>query len=129
MLYGTLLTAVILSVSACRNSGSNGNGGDTDSLRLVAMETVRLVAITGDVERTEELIDSFSDLKRLTPIMADFYRAVVYGNKGDMETHQKYLGKILEDYDMPGEKTNKRHHHLWKSRPHPCQLLSGEQQI
>ena len=96
--------ALLLSMTACRNGGLlNSDNNDADSLTMAAKETVRLVAVTGNVERTEELIDSFMDLRRLTPILADFYRAVAYGNKGDMDNYYGYLKKIIKAYDNTDE--------------------------
>lgn len=57
------------------------------------------------MERTEELIDSFLDLNLLTPIKADFYRLVVYGNKGDMDNYIGYMRKVIKAFDQINDKT------------------------
>ena len=99
-----VLLALLLNIVACQNGGPlNSNNDGADSLNLDPEETIRLVAKTGNVERTEELIDSFMDLRRLTPIKADFYRAVAYGNKGETDTYFEYLKKINKAYDNTDE--------------------------
>ena len=101
-----VLLALLLNVTACQNgSPLNSNNDGTDSLKKETENTIRSVAVTGNVERTEELIDSFMNLGRLTPIKADFYRAVAYGNKGDTDNYYEYQKKIVKAFDQPNDKT------------------------
>ena len=99
-LLATVLLALLLNIVACKNSGPiNNNSEGADSLNSDPAETIRQVAVTGNLERTEELIDSFTRLNLLSPIRADFYRAVACGNKGDMDNFYMYQEKILNEYD------------------------------
>ena len=105
-LLATVLLALLLNIVACQNGGPlNSNNDRADSLNQDPEETIRLMAKTGNVERTEELIDSFLDLNLLTPIKADFYRLVVYGNKGDMDNYIGYMRKVIKAFDQINDKT------------------------
>ena len=100
----TVLAVLLLNIVACQDGRPlNSNNNGTDSLNSDPHGTIRMVAVTGNVERTEELIDSFMNLNRLTPIRADFYRAVVYGNKGDMDNYFEYQKKIVKTYEKSND--------------------------
>jgi serine phosphatase RsbU (regulator of sigma subunit) len=102
----TMLTALLLNIVACRNGGPlNSNGGGTDSLNLDPSETVRSVAGTGNVERTEELIDSFMNLGLLTPIQAYGYMANAYANKMDIDNYIECQKKITKAFEQTNAKT------------------------
>ena len=65
-LHGSLLTtvllALLLNIVACQNGGPlNSSNNGTDSLNLNPGHIVNEMAWTGNVERTEELIDSSYD--------------------------------------------------------------------
>lgn len=120
-----LLLALLMNIASCQNGRlRNGDKNGSDSLVLAACETIRQVAVTGNLERTEELIDSFTRLNLLPPIRADFYRAVACGNKGDMDNYYAYQEKILSEYDKAdGEARLRASSSRWRPT-HP--LASGQ---
>lgn len=78
------------------------------------------------MERTEELIDSFLDLNLLTPIKADFYRLVVYGNKGDMDNYIGYMRKVIKAFDQINDKAaDEKRIYAWL--PSPCPAIIVQQ--
>ena len=102
----TVLAVLLLNIVACQNGGPlNSNNDGTDSLNMAADETIRSAAETGDIERTEELIDSFMDLRLLTPIRADAYRALAYANKWDIDNYIECQKKIIEAFEQTNAKT------------------------
>ena len=95
-----VMTALLLNMTACQNGETVSiNNSETDSLNMVAENMTFAVATTGDVERTFELIDSLIDQDRMSPIKADFYRAVVYANRGNQTKVIEYLKRIVSSYD------------------------------
>lgn len=120
-----LLLTLLMNIASCQNGRlRNGDKNGSDSLVLAACETIRQVAVTGNLERTEELIDSFTRLNLLPPIRADFYRAVACGNKGDMDNYYAYQEKILSEYDKAdGEARLRASSSRWRPT-HP--LASGQ---
>ena len=101
-----ILLALLLNVTACQNgSPLNSNNDGADSLKEETYETIRSVAVTGNVERTEELTDSFVNLGILTPIQADDYISTAYRAKGDIDNYIECLKKINKAFDQVNDKT------------------------
>ena len=109
-LHGSLLTtvllALLLNIVACQNGGPlNSSNNGTDSLNLNPGHIVNEMAWTGNVERTEELIDSFMNLNLLTPIQANAYMATAYASKGDLDTYLECQKNVIKAFEQAKSKT------------------------
>ena len=105
-LLATVLLALLLNIVACQNGGPlNSNNDRADSLNQDPEETIRLMAKTGNVERTEELTDSFVNLGLLTPIQANNYMGMAYDAMGDIDNYVECLKKINKACEQINDKT------------------------
>ena len=69
-----VLAALLLNLAACQKSVPKRNfNGEAESLEEAMVE---VAADAGDIKRTIELADSFVKLNLLSPIRADFYKAM-----------------------------------------------------
>lgn len=92
-----VLAALLLNLAACQKSVPKRNfNGEAESLEEAMVE---VAADAGDIKRTIELADSFVKLNLLSPIRADFYKAMACSRQEKYPAMDEYIKKIIKAYE------------------------------
>ena len=93
-----VLAVLLLSVTACQHRASSDGRNAPDSLSVAAESMVESAAQAGDIKRTIHLVDSFARRQLLSPVRADFYKAMAYDRAGNDREMARYTKCVIEDY-------------------------------
>ena len=94
-----LWASLLLIVTACRQEGKSGNQAQFTSgtqLDRAVDSTIRASFQTQDVEQTYQLIDSFLNAGKMSPVWADMMRASTQFFHQDFPAGNDYMRKVVE---------------------------------
>ncbi len=100
-----LVALLLLAFNSCHQENEHASKGhDNDSLLTQqAIDTLRAVASTGDLERTKQLADSFLDLGRITVARGEHMLGVAHFYRGEGNEAVEYWKKVIDICSKGGE--------------------------